>query len=867
MKYTYFNIPDVVPTTALLIKDSSFVVDTLYRNYGITLNNQGISLCAFSLFYETPKKCSAVRAKEYLIEELLPVLDKAGITTLLVADAIYFKYLVGIAKVTGATGYTYFCVIKGYDHIKCILAPNYQAILYNPNLQAQLDTALNTLVSELTGSYVEPGKDIIKFAEYPKNISEIATLLKYSILTCDIETRGLKFYNCGISTIAFAWNEHEGMAFPIDRACEIQINRKYLKRFFQEYTGQLIFHKANFDIKVLIYNLWMKDLSDYKGLIDGLNVFKDHIQDTKLIAYLALNNTVQTKLGLKILAAEFAGNYGQENIEDTDKIDLPELLEYNLKDCLCTWYVYNKYYPQMVADKQEPIYKDIMLPAVTNVLQMELCGMPIDMAEVKKLKTFLENEIKSHNTYFQNSNIISTFHTEQLYFKAEVATAKAKKKIYSIDDPVIAFDFNPNSDQQLQKLIYTYLEYTPFDFTKSKAPATGTKTLAKLINHATCNEHKEIFQHLIDHALADKILSGFIPAFLQAQQLPDSSYRLYGNFTLGGTKSGRLSSSQINLQNLPSNSIYGKAVKKCFTSPPGWLFVGSDFTALESIINALITKDPNKLMVFTDGFDSHCLASYFYFQEKILDITTELQGYFTAPIITKEKAVSIINSIKTRYPTLRQESKAVSFAAQYGGNHITFHQNSGFPLEEAKLIEQRYHELYAVSDQWVKNKLDKAHTTGYVTCAFGLRLRTPILKQTVLGVSMPFIAQKERRSAGNAVSGQAYGLLTTRAGIAFQRLCMESQYKYDILPVAHIHDAIYLLVKDNPDIVKWVNDKLIECMAWQELPELKHDKIKISSELEIYWPNWSNPINVKNHTSISKLKEIAKKSKGAGDVL
>jgi DNA polymerase-1 len=259
---------------------------------------------------------------------------------------------------------------------------------------------------------------------------------------------------------------------------------------------------------------------------------------------------------------------------------------------------------------------------------MELCGMPINMQQVLIVKYKLTKIVEEHTLALHDSPIIKEFHFQQLQIKADLATAKAKKKVYTIDDPVIFCNFNPGSDLQLQKLIFTFLEYEPIDFTKNKAPATGAKTLAKLINHAKCEEHKILFQHLINLSLADKILTSFIPAFEVASQMPDGSYRLYGNFNLGGTKSGRMSSSAPNLQNIPSNSVYGELVKSCFISPPGWLFVGSDFDSLESKINALITQDPKKISVYTDNFDSHCLSSYFYFQNQMLDITTELCGFF-----------------------------------------------------------------------------------------------------------------------------------------------------------------------------------------------------------------------------------------------
>lgn len=188
--------------------------------------------------------------------------------------------------------------------------------------------------------------------------------------------------------------------------------------------------------------------------------------------------------------------------------------------------------------------------------------------------------------------------------------------------------------------------------------------------------------------------------------------------------------------------------------------------------------------------------------------------------------------------------------------------NCGFSETEAKQIEKQYHKLYQVAVQWVEDQLDEAVNTGYVTCAFGLKLRTPILAQTIsTGSNIPHLAQQERRSAGNAVSGQSYCMLTTRAGIEFQERCLNSKYKYDILPAAQIHDSLYFLCKDRPGIVQWVNKHLSECMAWQELEELKHPTIKLTAGLEIYWPNWSNTIGIPKNADKKELQLIAKKAK------
>lgn len=184
-------------------------------------------------------------------------------------------------------------------------------------------------------------------------------------------------------------------------------------------------------------------------------------------------------------------------------------------------------------------------------------------------------------------------------------------------------------------------------------------------------------------------------------------------------------------------------------------------------------------------------------------------------------------------------------------------RNCGFSEEEAKAIEASYHELYQVSDQWVYDKLRQASIDGFVTLAFGLRLRTPILKQVLWdSPKMPHEAKQEGRSAGNAISGQSFGLLNCRAANELRERISQSPYKYDIKISTQIHDAIYLIIKNDVNVVKWVNDNLIECMAWQELPEIQHDQVKLGAELDIFYPDWSNPITLPNNATTEEILRI-----------
>ena len=246
-----------------------------------------------------------------------------------------------------------------------------------------------------------------------------------------------------------------------------------------------------------------------------------------------------------------------------------------------------------------------------------------------------------------------------------------------------------------------------------------------------------------------------------------------------------------------------------------------------------------KLKVYTDGFDGHCLRAFSYFGDQMTGISNDVDS---------------INSIADIYPDLRQQSKAPTFLLTYGGTHHGLVANIGMDLDEALQVETKYHELYVVSDEWVKSKIDQATIDGYITVAFGLRVRTPILGKSILNTkSTPYEAQAEGRTAGNAL-GQSYGLLNNRAGIEFQERTLASDYSLDILPIAHIHDAQYFIIRDDVAVVKWFNDNLVECMEWQELPEIQHDEVKLGGDMEIFHPSWADMFKLSNRMGIKDIR-------------
>lgn len=613
---------------ALLIKQSAFNKHEIFNAYMTPLLKGGITrdqVIAMSLAYNQAGKAPTKYIKSYL-EDLMPNLDGVGVKYIYCADAAYFKALTKATKAEPNLGYVLPCKLEGYEHMQVILGVNHKSLIYNPANEPKLNMSVDTLISEFGGTYQPPGKDVIKRAFYPDTIEDISDMLDQlhvcENLSCDVETFSLDFDKAGIATITFCWNDSEGIAFACDYRPfpdgpdengmygEYVPNpkvRHLIKNFLETYKGTLRWHNCTYDTKVAIYTLWMKDLLDTEGLLKGLDILHARIQDTKIIAYLATNTTAGNKLSLKDLAQEYAGNWGQgDNIKDVRLIPLPKLLTYNLTDGICTNWVFNKYYPIMVRDQQEELYYSQMMPSQKVITQIELSGMPLNPESVQVARVKLEHIIDEFAVVFEGLGVVHELEdiiTERAWkkdFEDRRAKAKNPDKILPKDRATFpSLKFNPNSGKQLQVLLYEVIGLPVIDLTKNKQPATGGKTLDKLANHTTDPDHLALMEALIGHSHADKILTSFIPAFEKAISKGETVVYLHGSFNLGGTLSGRLSSSDPNLQNIPAGSTYGKLIKSCFEAAAGWLFCGADFNSLEDYISALTTKDPNKLKVYT----------------------------------------------------------------------------------------------------------------------------------------------------------------------------------------------------------------------------------------------------------------------------
>lgn len=857
MRHLTFDDSGEYPITILV---PNIRKDEIVNNYLKPWDINKESVMILDLHQAKGKKKTPVKEiKEYIETELVPVLNSSKSKYIVCADSEYFKVLTKSPKTEATLGYVLDSV---YGSQKVVYVPNFSAIFYDPpKIRAKIAQGMDALVNYIQDTYIEPGTDIIHYADYPTTSHSIGIwldkLLEMDVpLAIDIEAFSLKHYDAGIGTITFCWNKHEGIAFPVDYSpiegattapygefIPNTVVRQLLREFFAKYLNRQIYHNISYDVYVMIYTLYMTDLLDTEGLLEGMDTLLRNWDDTKLITYLATNSCAGNELGLKKQAQEYAGNYAQDDIKDIRNIPLKDLLEYNLVDGLSTWFTYEKHWDTLVSDQQEDIYNTIFKPATLDIIQMQLTGIPLNMDTVKKVELELEDDRNNAMSVITNSPIIKAFHNKQAQDWVTERNSVLKVKRVTIAD--YTGSFNVNSGPQLQDLLFEFIELPVLGLTKSKQPATDGDTIKNLRNHTDNKEILDLLNAIMDFKLVDKILTNFIPAFRNARLARNGWHYLFGNLNLGGTVSGRLSASDPNLQTLPSGSKYAKKIKSCIEAPPGELFIGLDFDSLEDKISAVTTKDPNKIKVYTDGYDGHCLRAYYYFGEQMPDIVNTLES---------------INSIAKLYEKLRSKSKAPTFALTYQGTYITLMKNCGFSEEEAKSIEKNYHELYVVSDQYIQGKLDQAGKDGYVTAAFGLRVRTPLLQQVIRGTRVtPYEAEAEGRTAGNAL-GQSWCLLNSRAASEFMGKVRTSEFRLTLKPSIHIHDAQYYVIRDDLEHLMYVNEHLVQAVNWQNHPDIYHPEVKLGGKLSVFYPTWCNDIPIPNYATETQILSIVKEA-------
>jgi DNA polymerase-1 len=421
----------------------------------------------------------------WLTNNVDTVLEKSRCKMLMVCDSKMYEYITGVKSSKGHCSYDVSTIFKYKTN--CVPITNYRAINYNTQLAKKLIDGMNSLDIAINSLPKKINIRDVKYAEYPNTYDEIEKalhgLLNEQVLAVDIEAFSLSHLETGIGTISFSKDEDHAVCFCVEyiklgeKTSAIAL-RKLLVWFFTNCTAKYLFHRAQYDVKILIFDLFMWRKSDnYAGFVDGANTFKN-FEDTMILTYVATNNTTQNVLNLKDNTMEFAGNYAID-IKDITKHNPKVVLEYNAKDTCNTMYLWGKYIDKVTRDQQWTAYK-VLRDTVMSLVQADIHGIHISMRKAKSLEKQIRKEIQDIKTEIMSMDCVKSFRLSNTKKANWEYNLKSKTKVKSLPD--VLEEYNPNSGTQTADLIHTYLNVEVTDTTKTGLPSMTVDSLTALKN-------------------------------------------------------------------------------------------------------------------------------------------------------------------------------------------------------------------------------------------------------------------------------------------------------------------------------------------------------------------------------------------------
>ena len=253
-------------------------------------------------------------------------------------------------------------------------------------------------------------------------------------------------------------------------------------------------------------------------------------------------------------------------------------------------------------------------------------------------------------------------------------------------------EFNINSPKQLGEVLFERLGLPPVKKTKS-GYSTNAEVLEKL------KSRHPIVEAILDYRTLTKLKSTYADGLVK--EIADDG-RIHTTFQNMVTATGRLSSTEPNLQNIPVRTELGSEIRKMFVPKDGWVFVDADYSQIELRVLAHIAEDAHMQAAFTSGMDIHTATAAQVFRVAPEDVT----------------------------PLMRRHAKAVNFGIVYGISEFSLAEDIGVTRKEAKAYIENYLQNYAGVREYMKHIVAQAKQDGFVTTMFGRRRNLPELKSS-----------------------------------------------------------------------------------------------------------------------------------------
>ena len=472
-------------------------------------------------------------------------------------------------------------------------------------------------------------------------------LLQQTSVCFDTETTGINPITAELVGIAFSWEAGKGFYLPFpENKVEAQEIIEALRPFFENETIEKIGQNLKYDIKVLAkYNVNVKGkLFDTMLAHYLINPDMRHNMDVLAETYLNYSPiSIETLIGKK-----------GKNQLSMRNVALEKQTEYAVEDADITLQLKEHFQNELGETNTQKLFDDIELPLLRVLADMELEGINLDKGFLNNLSETLDNDIKS-----------------------------LEQKIYDIAGEV----FNIASPKQLGLILFEKLKLVD----KPKKTKTGQYSTSEDVLSYLAKDH-EIIQNILDFRGLSKLKSTYVDAL--PLQVEESTGRVHTDYMQTVAATGRLSSNNPNLQNIPIRTERGRQVRKAFIPrSEEYTLLAADYSQIELRVIAALSKEETMIEAFKNGEDIHASTASKVFNVSIKEVTREQ----------------------------RSNAKTVNFGIIYGVSAFGLSNQTNLSRSESKELIDTYYATYPKLRNYISKQVDFARDNGYVQTVLGRR--------------------------------------------------------------------------------------------------------------------------------------------------
>ncbi|HOZ36898.1 MAG TPA: DNA polymerase I [bacterium] len=537
---------------------------------------------------------------------------------------------------------------------------------------------------------------------------------KQKIFAIDTETNGLDPFQADLIGVSFSWEEGKGYYLPMGRNFQFSISN------FQLLFSRLREILFNEGIKKIGHNIKF-DMETLAGA--GLEL-KGVEFDTMVASYLLnpgsrqhnLDAVVFTEFGYEMTPIEYLIGKGKNQIT-MDQVDIKRVADYAIEDADYTWRLYKRLDKQLVKNNLRDLMDKIETPLIPVLAGMEKNGMLVDVKFLNKMNREVGERV-----------------------------VELEKQIYKL----AGRQFNVRSPLQLKEILFDEMGISKLGLAKTK---TGISTAASELDKLQ-GAHP-IIDLILEHRELSKLKSTYTDSL--PELINSKTGRIHTSFNQTVTATGRLSSSEPNLQNIPIRTELGKKIRQAFVAPKGKKIVAVDYSQIELRVAAAMSGDPKMLAAFKNKEDIHRRTA------------AEVFGVKPEEVI----------------PEMRRKAKEVNFGVLYGLGARGLAQRTGTSYEEAMLFIERYFDVFSKLKEYLEETIEQAHESEYVETLFGRKRYLPEINAE----HQQMRAAAERMAVNQPLQGTAADLMKLAMVEVAVAIRSEVILK-DVKMILQVHDEL-----------------------------------------------------------------------------